>query len=57
MMKQWNRPTVVLTAVLAGASAMIAAQQTQQKGGGDEFGPYQLVENWPQNPCGPGYQQ
>ena len=35
----------------------VVAQSTPQKGGGDEFGPYELVENWPQNPCGPGFQQ
>jgi peptidylamidoglycolate lyase len=32
------------------------AQGPQQKGGGDEFGPYELVAGWPENPCGPGYQ-
>jgi peptidylamidoglycolate lyase len=29
---------------------------SQEKGGGDETGPYELVRNWPENPCGPGYQ-
>lgn len=32
------------------------AQAPQQKGGGDMSGPYELVEGWPQNWCGPGYQ-
>jgi peptidylamidoglycolate lyase len=27
----------------------------QEKGGGDETGPYELVPNWPLNPCGEGY--
>lgn len=29
---------------------------SQEKGGGDETGPYELVPNWPENICGPGYQ-
>ena len=31
------------------------AQAPQQKGGGDVTGPYDLVEGWPQNWCGPGF--
>jgi peptidylamidoglycolate lyase len=31
------------------------AQTPQEKGGGDETGPYDLVTGWPQNYCGPGY--
>src|SRR3990172_3810028 len=30
---------------------------SQQKGGGDETGPYDVVESWPQPVCGPGYQR
>src|SRR6059036_3535287 len=30
------------------ASAVPAAAVTQEKGGQEEFGPYELVENWPQ---------
>jgi hypothetical protein len=30
--------------------------QTQQKGGGDITGPYEVVADWPQNYCGAGYQ-
>ena len=37
-------------------TAVSLAQAPQQKGGGDEFGPYELVANWPENPCGEGYQ-
>mgnify|MGYP001599444220 FL=1 len=29
---------------------------SQEKGGGDETGPYDLVPNWPQPVCGEGYQ-
>ena len=32
------------------------AQAPQEKGGGDETGPYDLVAGWPQNYCGDGYQ-
>lgn len=39
----------------AGSSDQPMAQ-SQVKGGGDETGPYDLVPNWPQDPCGPGYQ-
>jgi hypothetical protein len=37
---------------LLGGSALVA----QEKGGGDETGPYELVAGWPDNVCGPGYQ-
>ena len=54
---------------LLGATAMMAVifalgsfaqtpekfAQTPEKGGGGEFGPYELVPGWPQNPCNPGY--
>jgi peptidylamidoglycolate lyase len=32
-----------------------AAQAPQEKGGGNETGPYDLVPNWPQNYCGEGF--
>jgi peptidylamidoglycolate lyase len=60
MMKRNERLFAATVAALAiTAVALLPAQNTQnaQKGGGDEFGPYELVENWPQNPCGDGYQQ
>jgi peptidylamidoglycolate lyase len=39
-----------------GCVLMVAAfAQVQEKGGGDETGPYNLVANWPQNYCGPGF--
>jgi peptidylamidoglycolate lyase len=44
---------VAVVALAVSAVALVPAQ----KGGGDEFGPYELVENWPQNPCGAGFQQ
>ena len=31
------------------------AQAPQEKGGGDETGPYDVVPGWPANYCGPGY--
>jgi hypothetical protein len=36
-------------------TATSVGQQTQEKGGGDETGPYNLVAGWPQNYCGDGY--
>jgi peptidylamidoglycolate lyase len=38
------------------ASVGVYAQMSQEKGGGDETGPYDLVANWPQNFCGEGFQ-
>lgn len=32
-----------------------AAVLAQEKGGGDETGPYDLVRGWPQNYCGEGF--
>lgn len=37
-------------------SAGVIAQKTQEKGGGNETGDYELVAGWPQNYCGDGYQ-
>ena len=53
-----------LTACSSGGAESVPASvaptqpvtQMQAKGGGDETGPYDLVPDWPQNPCGPGYQ-
>ena len=47
--------TALVAALLVSAAAA-AQQMTTEKGGGDETGPYGLVANWPENPCGPGYQ-
>ena len=44
-------------AAVFGIALLAAPQMPQQKGGGDEFGPYELVPNWPENVCGPGFQQ
>ena len=37
------------------ALALGAAMLAQEKGGGDETGPYDLVRGWPQNYCGEGH--
>ena len=42
---------VISVAVSLAATSLVS----QEKGGGDETGPYDLVPNWPQNPCGPGF--
>ena len=54
-MMERKRSVVGIAAVALAISAV--ALLPAQKGGGDEFGPYELVENWPQDPCGEGYQQ
>ena len=41
---------------LIGVLAMGATAISQEKGGSDTTGPYELVPNWPQNMCGAGYQ-
>jgi peptidylamidoglycolate lyase len=67
MRRRWNGAVgVVLLACAAAvytgaAEAPAVAQapagaQAQTKGGDDATGPYELVPNWPQNPCGAGYQ-
>jgi peptidylamidoglycolate lyase len=33
-----------------------AVSRLQEKGGGDETGPYEVVAGWPQNYCGEGFQ-
>ena len=38
------------------ATVGVFAQMAQEKGGDDVTGPYDVVENWPQNYCGEGYQ-
>ncbi len=38
------------------ATVGVFAQMSQEKGGDDLTGPYDVVENWPQNYCGEGYQ-
>jgi peptidylamidoglycolate lyase len=47
---------LVLTAALllaAGTTTTLLSQQ--QKGGDDVTGPYDVVMNWPENVCGPGF--
>ncbi len=41
-----NSPTD--TSAAASAAAQAAQAPTQEKGGQDEFGPYEIVANWPQ---------
>jgi peptidylamidoglycolate lyase len=36
-------------------TAGVYAQMSQEKGGDDATGPYEVVANWPQNYCGDGY--
>jgi peptidylamidoglycolate lyase len=38
------------------ATAAVYAQMSQEKGGDDATGPYEVVTGWPQNYCGDGYQ-
>ncbi|HEY0874788.1 MAG TPA: peptidyl-alpha-hydroxyglycine alpha-amidating lyase family protein [Vicinamibacterales bacterium] len=57
MMTPSRRLFASTVAALAVSAIALLPAQNAQKGGGDEFGPYELVENWPQNPCGEGYQQ
>ncbi|MBI2222154.1 MAG: hypothetical protein HYU53_13225 [Acidobacteria bacterium] len=47
---------IATTAAVCIAAGAAAPQTAPEKGGGDEFGSYELVAGWPQNPCGPGYQ-
>jgi hypothetical protein len=54
MLKQIGPVAIVGVLVMAAGGA--ALQGPPEKGGGDEFGPYELVANWPENPCGAGFQ-
>ena len=45
-----------LGAAMAALACLLAAVVVaQEKGGGDETGPYDLVAGWPQNYCGAGH--
>ncbi len=55
-MKKSKSNGVFLTAILFIFAVAATGLMSAEKGGGDEFGPYELVPNWPQNPCGEGYQ-
>ncbi len=50
-----NRRGLWLLVTVVAVSLAATALVSQEKGGGDETGPYNLVANWPQNPCGPGF--
>jgi len=50
------RKRAVSTALVLLVTGAATAGMAQEKGGGDVTGPYELVPNWPQNPCGLGYQ-
>jgi peptidylamidoglycolate lyase len=51
-MRSGRVPVALLSIVVAGAALAVS----QEKGGGDETGPYELVRGWPENVCGEGYQ-
>ncbi|HEY7442107.1 MAG TPA: hypothetical protein VH701_06795, partial [Vicinamibacterales bacterium] len=51
-MNKYTLAAIAALVMLAGAGW---AQAPQEKGGGDETGPYDVVTGWPQNYCGPGY--
>lgn len=50
----YSRKSLLTFVGLLGLGA--AAAVSQEKGGSDVTGPYELVANWPENICGPGYQ-
>jgi peptidylamidoglycolate lyase len=52
-----NRKNTVVAMAVGALAVSAVALLPAQKGGGDEFGPYELVENWPENVCGEGFQQ
>ena len=54
MMKK--RPGLWLMVVLCTLAIAPTSLTSQEKGGNGATGPYELVANWPQNPCGDGYQ-
>jgi hypothetical protein len=45
-----------VAAIIIATLAIAGFAQSHEKGGGDETGPYELVQGWPQNYCGDGYQ-
>ena len=51
-----RRPSVSLALVTFFLFFLAMPLMSQEKGGGNETGPYEVVPNWPQNPCGEGYQ-
>jgi peptidylamidoglycolate lyase len=51
-----NKLTTALVALGVLTAVGVYGQRSQEKGGGDETGPYDLVEGWPQNFCGEGFQ-
>ena len=50
-----NRRAPRLLVALIAVTLATPAFTSQEKGGSDETGPYDLVANWPQNPCGAGF--
>lgn len=51
-MTTWARGAAWAAMLLLAGTALLVSQE---KGGGDETGPYDLVAGWPQSPCGAGY--
>jgi peptidylamidoglycolate lyase len=50
-----KKTIIAASAALAFVVGVAGVAQMQEKGGGDETGPYDLVAGWPQNYCGEGY--
>jgi hypothetical protein len=50
-----KKNALVAVATLALLTVSGLAQAPQEKGGGDETGPYEVVAGWPQNYCGAGH--
>lgn len=51
-----HKAIAALAALALAVAAGGHAQMSQDKGGDDVTGPYELVAGWPQNYCGEGYQ-
>jgi peptidylamidoglycolate lyase len=55
MMKKSSALLIATLLTFAVSATLVMSQATQEKGGGDETGAYDLVPNWPQNYCGSGH--
>src|SRR5262245_63054131 len=53
-LRTWSFAVLLAIGLIGAVSAGRAAMAPQERGGQEEFGPYELVENWPQPlPDGP----
>jgi peptidylamidoglycolate lyase len=50
-----NRGLLAVALMCSAGATMLWSQAAQEKGGGNETGPYEVVANWPQNYCGAGH--